>query len=358
MGLTYPSEQFRGVMIQMIASIEIGGIAEAWGAPYVFIENGEAAVGTPLTSGSTVTAGTKIRITNNAEGQGGTSHKYFYTTDGTDPVPGNANTNIFNWNSNGPSTSANPSIIVPEGSGQFVVKAMTYGYGKKQSEIMTFIYNYPIPENSAFIAGPDELNIYATGEIEYTVSAANITDINTFKFALSYDTEKLEYKGIEPVLPADFGAWLLKSKHDAAAGEIEFTICGARGKTITSEVEAGIANITFTLIESLAEDDVIETELLSVYMVNPISGSSHNALITGATVSTIIIVDEVDPLLKYDINEDGVFDLIDLAIIIYRYFMVMEGEVLWAGASTYDHMNIGVIDTRNIIALYSLFENQ
>jgi len=141
MGLTYPEEQFRGVMVQQIASIEFGGLAGSWGEPYVFVENGTAETGTPLENGAVVEAGTKLRITNNTHGQGGTSHKYFYTTNGQDPVPGTAHTYVFNWNSNAPSVSANPSIVVPEGTGQFVVKAMTYGYGQKPSAVKTFTYN-------------------------------------------------------------------------------------------------------------------------------------------------------------------------------------------------------------------------
>ncbi|MCL1827869.1 MAG: S-layer homology domain-containing protein [Oscillospiraceae bacterium] len=142
MGLTYPHEQFRGVMNQTIATIEIGGLAATWGAPYIFAESGSAETGTPLAKNAVVTAGDKIRITNNTHGQGGTSHKYMYTIGGSEPTIANAD--IFNWNSNGPSVSANPSIVVPadDGSGYFIVKAFTLGYGQLASAVETYAFKY------------------------------------------------------------------------------------------------------------------------------------------------------------------------------------------------------------------------
>jgi len=357
MGLTYPHEQLRGVIIQNITTIRIGGLAQAWGAPYVFIENGEFASGTPLPNGSTVEAGTKLRLDNEIHGQSSTSHKYHYTVDGTDPVPGNASTYTFNWNSQSPSTAANPSIVVPpnDGTGKFTIKAITHGYGRPTSNVMTFTYNVPFEENSAFLTGPDEVNIDTTDEIEYTLNVANVTDINLIEFELSYDVNKLVFQDIDTNLPPSIAAWVIPPEHDEINGIIKVAIAGgARGATFTSEDAAAIANLKFSLKGGLAENDTIETELLSLSVVNPITGNEHDASITTATVTTTVTVDGEDPWLKYDINQDGVYDLVDLAIIIYRYYMVASGESLWSEASTYDHMNINVIDTRNIIALYSL----
>jgi len=350
MGITYPSEQFRGVMNQTIATIEVGGLASQWGAPYVFVENGSAASGPPLADGSTVTAGTKLRINNDAHGQGGTSHKYFYTLDGTDPVPGSASTFAFNWNSNSPDISTNPSIVVPEGSGQFVIKAMTIGYGMLDSNIMTFTYNYPVPDNAAFLTGPSELNIDIDDELEYTINVANVADVNMFSLQLSYDAAKLEYKDIDLLLPSS--AFVLGMTDDTAAGKISFDIALlANGATFSSTGEAAIANVVFSL-KGGAAGDTVEAELLSLAMVNPVTGVRHSAVITGASVSTLLT--EKD---NYDVNGDGVFDLVDLSIIIFRYFQVSENDALWSEAARFNispNVGLQIIDTADIIALYSL----
>ena len=357
MGLTYPEEQFRGVMIQQIASIEIGGLAGTWVTPQVYTENTSIPdSGTPISNGATVEAGMKLRISSSL-GQGGTSMKYFYTTNGNDPVPGNPDTYVFNWNSNGPSIAANPSIIVPEGSGQFVVKAITYGYGMLTSEVATYTFNYPLAENSAFLTGPDEVNIDETDEIEYTVNVAKVADINAFTLKMSYDAAKLTYKDADVQLPSGLNGWVLDTKNDATAGILELTIMtGAKGQVLTTENAAELVGLQFTLKSGVAEDDVIEADLLSVKLYDPIAPAKYDATIAGDGVSTLVVVNEIDPLLKYDINGDGVFDLLDLAIIIYRYFQVASGEALWSEAQVYDIMENGVIDTADIIALYSLIE--
>jgi len=269
---------------------------------------------------------------------------------------------MFNYNSNAPSVSANPSFVVPpnDGTGILTIKAITHGYGRETSPVMTYTYYYPdyvppVVEPSAFLTGPDEINIDETNEIEYTVNIANITDINVFTLKLSYDADKLTFDDIDLLLPSNLSAWVLAKKDDPVAGEIDYTIVsGARGQTMTSADAAELAKLKFTLEDGLIEDDVIETELLSVTLKDPKTNVSYNAEITDAKVSTTVTVDEGDWWLKYDINEDGVFDLLDLSIIIYRYFMVDNTESLWADASKYDQLGIGVINTANIIALYSI----
>ncbi|MCL2539730.1 MAG: hypothetical protein FWE66_05270, partial [Oscillospiraceae bacterium] len=319
-------------------------------------ENGEAASGTPLVSGSTVTAGTKLRINCDAHEQSGTSHKYFYTTDGTDPVPGNANTFAFNWNSNSPSVFSNPSIVVPEGSGQFVIKAMTYGYGRLQSNVVTYAYNYPVPDNAAFLTGPSEVNIDVEDGIEYVVNVAKVENINMFDIALSYDASKLTFDEIELSLPSALAAWVIPEsiKNSASAGTLEFTIAGgARNEVLTSVDATSIASVKFTLKDSVKAGDELSASLTAATLYNPVNGSKHDATITGGAVLTLLTENGFDPLM-YDINNDGVFDLVDLSIIIFRYFQVAQGEALWAEAALYDIMPNGVIDTADIIALYSI----
>ena len=356
MGLTYPSEQTRDRAVRTTTTITVTDrFATPWRDPHVFIQGQSTLSEDALASGSVVQPGTMLRITS-PDGDSGTT-KYFYTLNGTDPHPNNPDARAFNWNSFSPDNTVNPAIVVPNpepGQRQFVIKTANFGGGRIPSQIMTYTYNYPFATNSAFLTGPSEVNIDQTNEIVYTVNAANITNINFFVLKLSYDADKLDYDDVSLTLPADFGAWIIDEKHNAVAGEIELTISGVRDKVITSENNVAIADLKFTLKDSLAEDDVIRTELLSVSLINPVTGAGSNAVISDAVVNTTVTVDEVDPLLKYDINGDGVYDLIDLSIIIYRYFMVASGEALWASASTYDHLDRNVIDTANIIALYSL----
>lgn len=349
MGITYPAEQFRGVMNQGIAIIRVDGLAETWASPFVHLE--ESAI--PIANGSVVEPGMKLRIDSSA-GQGGTSVKYFYTTNGTVPTP---NTGImFNFNSNSPSISANPSFVVPpnDGTGILTIKAVTHGYGRLTSPVMTYTFYYPdyIPpvENpTAFLTGPDVLNKDAANELAYTVNAASLKDINWFTLEMSYDSGKLDYKGIDLALPADMSAWILNSKHDPVEGKIEYTIVGGRNSIFTSVDAAGIANLRFTLKNSAGVNDVLVANLVSVSLISPVSGEAFEAVITGTPVNTKIVGKDI-----YDINDDDVFDMRDLSIIIYRYFMVASGEALWTEASRFDIMGRGVIDTANIIALYSL----
>jgi len=346
MGITYPAEQFRGVMNQGIAIIRVDGLAETWASPFVHIEGSE----TPIADRSVVEPGTRLRI-NSSAGQGGTSVKYFYTTNGTTPTPNNGT--MFNYNSNAPSISANPSFVVPpnDGTGILTIKAITHGYGRITSPVMTYTFYYPTADNTAFLTGPDLINIDAANEIKYTVNAAKISDISSFVLELSYDASKLDYKDIELTLPSALGAWILDRKNDPVAGKIEFTIMsGARGQALTSSDAVGVADLTFTLKNNIKVDDVIESELMLMTLISPIgNGNKYDAVLTDAVVRTNTTGKDI-----YDVNGDGVFDLVDLAIIIYNYFTVAEGESLWSDASRFDIMEKGVIDTANIIALYSL----
>jgi hypothetical protein len=357
MGLTFSSEQNRRTGVRhVVAIIVTDNFAGIWNEPHVFIQGQSTAPASAFASGSTVTPGMRLRITSPAGDSG--APKYFYTLDGTDPHPNNPSAMAFNFNSNQPSDTTNPPIIVPEpaqGQRQFIIKAATFGDGRLESGIVTFAYNYPFAGNTAFLTGPDEVNIDEANDIEYTVNIANVTDINMITLRVSYDTDKLTFDDITLSLPVNLSAWVLGRNNNVAEGIIDFTIAGgALGQVFTSENAAEVASLKFTLKDGLAEKDVIETELISGTVINPITGIRQSAVIADAKVSTTIMVDEEDPLLKYDINGDGVFDLLDLAIVIYRYFMVANGEALWAEASVFDRMNRGVIDTANIIALYSL----
>ena len=358
MGITYPTEQFRGVMNNIIRTIEIGGFAPTWPSPFVSLE---ASDNIALLNNSIVDPGTRLRI-NSELGQGGQSLKYFYTTDGTNPVPGNASTDMFNWNSNAPSPATNPSIVVPDNvnnSEKFVIKAITYGYGRLTSPVMTYTFYYSdyVPPTGAyaFLTGPEELNIFIKNDIEYTVNVANVEDVNVFKVKMSYDAAKLEFDDITLTLPGNLGAWIAPETINDNAGELEFIIMGgARDEAFTTADAAGIANVKFTVKDGLGAGDNFITKLDSVTLFDPVGDDTIIAEITESTVSTSIIYNEI----PYDINEDGVYDLLDLSIIIYRFFMiaVADGPALWTEASAYDHLGIGVINTQNIIALYSLIE--
>ena len=359
-GINYPEEQFRGASTQQIGTIRVGGLAGKWNAPYVFIEDpgsSNGGTGTAIANGATVEAGMKLRITNDTYGQSGSSHKYFYTTDGSDPVPGNPNTTMFNFNSNSPSIAANPSIVVPPGTGKFVIKAITYGYGLRTSDVATYTFNYPYEEKVAFLTGPDEVHVDA-GELEYKVNVANIEDINMFEITMSYDADKLSFDESNVLLPTSLSGWVLDEVDNATAGELKLVVtAGTSGAAlmVAANDKAEVAGLKFLIDSGVTAGDVIEAELLKVTLYDPVAGDDDGATIVGGIVSTLVVAG--DPLLKYDINGDGVYDLLDLAIIIYKYFMVNDTEPLWSEAQVYNIVKSGtaqVINTADIIALYSL----
>lgn len=343
-GQLFYRETTRNSWLKNVDTIEIGSLTEPWNPA------------TPsLTPGSTVTPGQQITLT---PPSGGPSYAMsYYTIDGSEPTGASPffSTSPF---------AANTPITVPanDGSGKFVIKTKTMGTGSGTSSTATFTYFYPFAENTAFLTGPDEVNIDLTDEIEYTVNVANVTDANMFQVKLAYDADKLTYKDMDALLPSSFAPWVLDFNNDSFNGEIEFILtAGAKGEAFTSSTAAEIAALQFTLKSGVVEDDVIEADLISVSVINPVIGTAFDATIAGDGVSTLVVVNEVDPLLKYDINNDGVFDLVDLAIIIYRYFMVDETEALWSEASLYNISTgnaVQVIDTADIIALYSLIEAQ
>jgi len=180
LGMTYPEEQVRGLMNRVIVEIQVGGLAAVWSAPYITLEN----VYTALPGSYLVNPGDKLRVTSSL-GDASTSFKYFYTTDGTEPVPGKAGTFMFNFNSNAPSITVNPSIVVPadNGSGVFVIKAMTYGFGRTQSETVTFTYMYEEAHNAgkldqlapAGLSGGILFINGTTSAMEYNTSPAGAT---------------------------------------------------------------------------------------------------------------------------------------------------------------------------------------
>jgi len=71
-GILFPTEQIRNMQVQRVNLIEIGGLAEAWPNPYMFIENGSnllAPEADKLASGEVVPARTLLRIGSTFPGQ-------------------------------------------------------------------------------------------------------------------------------------------------------------------------------------------------------------------------------------------------------------------------------------------------
>ena len=200
-------------------------------------------------------------------------------------------------------------------------------------------------------------------QINYTVSLARAYEIKTFELSAKFDT-RLDYKGFTINLPANLPIEYLTDpakayNPDTGEFKLVFFIGGAGGSNarFVTQYYSRIATITF----EAAADMLVQNELVSVegyvkdfkLITLSAGGVSRNIPVKddGLYAKTMIS----DSRLKYDINGDGVFDMLDITTIIDRFFLCEVGHANWEQAKLYDVVADGIIDIHDIRYFYSLF---
>ena len=124
-GQRYVTEQTNNLFLKYVSKIEVSTEEPLqWDAPIADIDSGE------------VPAGTKIKLSNRK----GDIDKIYYTTDGSTPT---INSPMYNWIANRWLIQRDSWELVNlpiEINGDTVIKAVTIGPGKTNSEVVTFTY--------------------------------------------------------------------------------------------------------------------------------------------------------------------------------------------------------------------------
>jgi hypothetical protein len=198
--------------------------------------------------------------------------------------------------------------------------------------------------------------------INYTVSLARAYEIKTFEISAQFDP-RLEYKGFKIDLPANLPVEYLSDPakaYNPVTGEfkVAFFIGGAGGSNarFITQYYSKIATITFEAGKDLlVQNEEVRVEgLVKDFKITTLSvgGASKDIPVKddGFSVKTLLS----DSRLKYDINGDGVFDMLDISTIIDRYYLWGVGHARWDEAKLYDVVADGIIDIHDIVYLYSL----
>lgn len=128
------SEQTNNIFLKYVSKIEVLTIPpQKWDAPRANIPSGNAAVGS------------QIELSNKRND----ADKIYYTTDGSTPT---VNSRVYNWSAKrwwgqrpDGIKNINKPIELKEG---MVIKAVTIGPGKEDSEVVTFIYHIGDPASN------------------------------------------------------------------------------------------------------------------------------------------------------------------------------------------------------------------
>ena len=187
-GILYPSEQMRNLMVQNTNLIEVTNLfAQPWANPYIFVESGfniTAPIGDRLQDGDVVPPGTLLRL---ASDRPHPNAKYFFTFGDSSPLDANGLPNVpeavmFNWNTNVNSVANNPSIVVSDdGSGYFVLNVVTHGFGGLISEVITYTFrlNEDIPWPPTTTTTTTEVETTTTTTEEETTTTTTEADTTT-----------------------------------------------------------------------------------------------------------------------------------------------------------------------------------
>ncbi|MDR0380536.1 MAG: glycoside hydrolase family 3 C-terminal domain-containing protein [Oscillospiraceae bacterium] len=179
------------------------------------------------------------------------------------------------------------------------------------------------------------------GALAYTVSLANINiGTNVISVSAKFDAAKLTYVNSSVEIP---DASVL-DRYDPATGIYTATIMLLQRETLfTASASTPVLTVNFTV--DGAED--VTGALTEVTVVE---------LASGATTPLTVIC-KLDPAsaisayAPYDEDADGTVTLADLSLIIYRYYLIGEGDANWGAAQKYDANGDGIIDLLDIMLI-------
>jgi hypothetical protein len=186
------TEQTNNLFLKQVSKIQV--LSEEppqWDKPQVNIGSGE------------VPAGTLLELNT----KGSDADKIYFTTDGSIPT---INSPMFNWSakrwwSQRPDTlsTVNQAIEIKEGT---VIKAITIGPGKADSEVVTFVYKIGNPDQAQTPGGPPtsitldeesiQLKLGGSFELAATVGPDNSEDKRVIWYSSDTSVAVVDHNGL------------------------------------------------------------------------------------------------------------------------------------------------------------------
>lgn len=203
------------------------------------------------------------------------------------------------------------------------------------------------------------IRVGATSDVEqpiaYTISLKGMKRVMNARIYFEVDTGMLTGDELE-MLSSDFAAIAADGKairwtdlgDGIWQGEFLLLYLGG-GDGLTSETELDIAKLIFSA-KKLGSASVKLTGVVVSGLDEDGIGITLNSRIGIAEATTSVI----KVYSKYDLNQDGVVDERDLAMV-QRYYQVAEGHANWEAAKVCDFNNDKIVDMLDILELFLQF---
>ena len=233
------------------------------------------------------------------------------------------------------------------------------------SEVLTaeFVYG-----DYASISIPETVDTVSQ-LVSYDIGVGEVTGANMFEIVAQFDLD-LEYEGSVINIPASLNPFFMLEEYDDETGIYKATIgLGKAGALFIAEELTGILSVNFKTKATVADKAELDAYLLSVaiYEVQKSGGIvvRVEAGLTQDSASTT-----VRTFKRFDIaggnpsGPDGHINNLDISLILFRYYLMMEGDpnwfesrivegIEWAPAVDFDVNADKIVNTGDILIIYT-----
>ncbi|MEL7566635.1 MAG: hypothetical protein AAGU27_17385 [Dehalobacterium sp.] len=204
---------------------------------------------------------------------------------------------------------------------------------------------------SAAINAPEKVYVLNNKQVDYVISMDDVERANMFVIEADFATDYLDFVDYKIVLKVPTES--VVQSYDAISGKFKLTFFIAeRDSTYTTIAPQDVAVISLRVKDNVAYDTELNG-LLDDFSFTAISADGNTTSSPDVTITkraaTVIVSGH-----NLDLNGDSEFRLDDIALVVYKYFLIGEGHSKWEEASRFDLVGNGLIDTMDIIALYRL----
>ena len=203
------------------------------------------------------------------------------------------------------------------------------------------------------IAAPSSVVLHGSGQrISYSISIAQVDASNMFQVWAQFDGAKLDYADSAIMLPAELGAsFLVEPQFDEATGVYTATIALLRKDAVfgAGADAVPLLEASFTLKGAVRANDTISAALAAVKVVELLPNDqtlTFDARLDPKEAATFIA-----SVLIYDADGNGLLDMADVALVIYKFYMATDADPGWDEAKLYDLNGDGAVNLTDILLL-------
>jgi hypothetical protein len=202
----------------------------------------------------------------------------------------------------------------------------------------------------ASISAPEK--VYTVSQtLSYDISVGAVTGANLIDITAQFNPSLVYSDSVINNIPASLNPTFLEKSYDQETGIYKATIALLKSGTVFSAADlTNVLTVTFNA-DGVADDKaLLEGTLLSVgiYEVENGEGVRVEAGLAPATASTT-----VRNHLRFDVNGNKIVDNGDVSTIIYKYYLLLEGDTGWAAAQDFDVVPDGIINLGDILVIRS-----